>query len=78
MIKIHPAPKRKPDWLKIKLKTTENYNDMKSLMDTYKLNTVCEEAKCPNIYECWDNRTATVDIGRCLYSSMWLLFCENW
>ena len=62
MIKIHPAPKRKPDWLKIKLRTTENYNDMKSLMDTYQLNTVCEEAKCPNIYECWDNRTATVMI----------------
>ena len=62
MIKIHPSPKRKPDWLKIKLKTTANYNDMKSLMSSHKLNTVCEEAKCPNIYECWDNRTATVMI----------------
>ena len=40
---------------------------MKSLMDTYQLNTVCEEAKCPNIYECWDNRTATVMILGCLY-----------
>ena len=62
MIKIHPNPKKKPDWLKIKLKTTENYNDMKQLMSSHNLNTVCEEAKCPNIYECWDNRTATVMI----------------
>ena len=62
MIKIHPLPNRKPDWLKIKLKTTDDFNDMKSLMSSHNLNTVCEEAKCPNIYECWDNRTATVMI----------------
>ena len=62
MIKIHQPPKKKPDWLKIKLKTTSNYNDMKKLMSSHNLNTVCEEARCPNIYECWDNRTATVMI----------------
>ena len=64
MIKIHNKPKtiKKPDWLKIKLKTTSNFNDMKSLISEHKLNTVCEEAKCPNIYECWDYRTATVMI----------------
>ena len=62
MIKIHEPPKRKPDWLKIKLKTTSNYNDMKTLMSSHNLNTVCEEARCPNIYECWNNRTATIMI----------------
>ena len=62
MIKIHKPPKKKPDWLKIKLTTTSNYNDMKKLMSSHNLNTVCEEARCPNIYECWDNRTATVMI----------------
>ena len=54
--------KIKPDWLKVKLITTPNYSDMKNLMSKHTLNTVCEEARCPNIYECWDNRTATVMI----------------
>ncbi|MBT2583513.1 lipoyl synthase [Planococcus sp. ISL-109] len=51
---------RKPDWLKVKLNTNETYNDMKKLMREKNLNTVCEEAKCPNIHECWsERRTAT-------------------
>ena len=62
MIKVEQSPSRKPDWLKVKLITTSNYTDMKDLMSTHSLNTVCEEARCPNIYECWDNRTATVMI----------------
>ena len=62
MIKIHNIQDRKPNWLKIKLKTSSNYIDMKNLMSNHSLNTVCEEARCPNIYECWDARTATVMI----------------
>ena len=62
MIKIQDAPIKKPDWLKIKLNISDNFTDMKDLMSTHKLNTVCEEARCPNIYECWNNRTATVMI----------------
>ena len=62
MIKIQENYQRKPDWLKIKIKTGPNYSDMKGLMKEHSLNTVCEEARCPNIYECWDNRTATVMI----------------
>lgn len=51
---------RKPDWLKIKLNTNENYKDLKKLMREKNLNTVCEEARCPNIHECWgERRTAT-------------------
>ncbi|WP_281503700.1 lipoyl synthase [Ectobacillus sp. JY-23] len=51
---------RKPEWLKIKLNTNENYNDLKRMMRSKKLHTVCEEAKCPNIHECWAvRRTAT-------------------
>ncbi|MEZ0481872.1 lipoyl synthase [Planococcus sp. SSTMD024] len=51
---------RKPEWLKVKLNTNETYNDLKKLMREKKLNTVCEEAKCPNIHECWsERRTAT-------------------
>ncbi|SUJ15183.1 Lipoyl synthase [Sporosarcina pasteurii] len=51
---------RKPDWLKIKLNTNENYRDLKKLMREQNLNTVCEEARCPNIHECWgERRTAT-------------------
>lgn len=51
---------RKPEWLKIKLRTNENYNELKSMMREKTLHTVCEEAGCPNIYECWAvHRTAT-------------------
>ncbi|MGG1517534.1 lipoyl synthase [Paenibacillus oryzisoli] len=50
---------RKPDWLKINLRTDENFKEIKSMMRSKTLHTVCEEAKCPNIHECWANRTAT-------------------
>src|SRR4030066_1033558 len=53
-----PVGKR-PDWLKVKLPTGDNYSDVRNLMREKKLNTVCEEAKCPNIAECWNHRTAT-------------------
>jgi lipoyl synthase len=53
------AKPRKPDWLKIKLTTGEPYRELKEMMRTRTLHTVCEEARCPNIYECWANRTAT-------------------
>ena len=50
---------KRPDWLKVKLPTGDNYSDVRNLMRDKKLNTVCEEAKCPNIAECWNHRTAT-------------------
>ena len=52
--------KRKfPEWLKVKMPNGENYEHLKKLVQTNQLNTVCEDAKCPNIGECWDNGTAT-------------------
>ena len=51
---------RKPEWLKVKLNTNETYNDLKKLMREKNLNTVCEEARCPNLHDCWsERRTAT-------------------
>ncbi|MBA4250637.1 MAG: lipoyl synthase [Chlorobiaceae bacterium] len=50
---------RRPDWLKVRLPHGENFTDVKNLMRTNKLNTVCEEARCPNLGECWNRRTAT-------------------
>ncbi|MGO0063075.1 lipoyl synthase [Brevibacillus fluminis] len=53
---------RKPDWLKINLVSGEelaNFKELKQMMRGKTLHTVCEEAKCPNIHECWANRTAT-------------------
>ena len=50
---------RKPDWLKISLNTNENYKSLKRIMNRQHLNTVCEQARCPNIHECWGKyRTA--------------------
>jgi lipoic acid synthetase len=50
---------KRPDWLKVRLPSGKNYNDVLSLMRKSKLHTVCEEARCPNMGECWDSRTAT-------------------
>ncbi len=53
---------RKPDWLKIQVRTGQNYKELKAIVRHGNLNTVCEEALCPNIYECWERRSATVMI----------------
>ncbi len=50
---------RRPDWLRVRLPVGDNYNDLKNLMRSKSLHTVCEEARCPNMGECWANRTAT-------------------
>jgi lipoic acid synthetase len=50
---------KRPDWLKVRLPSGQNYKEVFELMRKSKLNTVCEEAKCPNLAECWNNRTAT-------------------
>ncbi|GAB3351116.1 lipoyl synthase [Modestobacter lapidis] len=54
---------RKPEWIKTKLKTGPEYTELKSLVRREGLHTVCEEAGCPNIYECWEDREATFLIG---------------
>ena len=51
--------RRLPHWLKAKMPGGKNYIEVKNLINKNSLNTVCVEAKCPNIGECWDNRTAT-------------------
>src|SRR5512147_1572143 len=52
-------PVRRPDWLRVRVPTGENYDELKRLMRSKALHTVCEEARCPNIGECWSHRTAT-------------------
>jgi lipoyl synthase len=49
----------KPEWLKVRAPGSENYHRLKGLMRTLNLHTVCEEANCPNIGECWHHGTAT-------------------
>ncbi len=56
-----PSP-RKPDWLRVKAPTSRGYHETRRLMRELKLNTVCEEAACPNIGECWQQKHATVMI----------------
>ncbi len=46
-------PERKPDWFKIRLNPNKNFKDLRNLVHDKKLHTVCEEASCPNIHECW-------------------------
>ncbi|SVE42902.1 uncharacterized protein METZ01_LOCUS495756, partial [marine metagenome] len=52
----------RPSWLKIRLDTSDDFMRTRQLMRARDLNTVCEEARCPNIYECWGRQTATIMI----------------
>ena len=52
-------PRRHPDWIKVKAPGNPNYLRLKRIMREKNLHTVCEEARCPNIGECWGNKTAT-------------------
>ncbi len=54
-----PSVIRKPEWLKAKVPGGENYSRLRNLIDERKLHTVCEEARCPNMGECWNSGTAT-------------------
>ncbi|MHA6782117.1 lipoyl synthase [Pseudonocardia saturnea] len=54
---------RKPAWIRTKAKTGPQYTELKALVRSGGLHTVCEEAGCPNIYECWEDREATFLIG---------------
>src|SRR5262245_35324980 len=54
-----PAPQRKPEWLKVKAPGGPNYGQVKRMMRELGLHTVCEEAHCPNVGECWEHKAAT-------------------
>jgi lipoic acid synthetase len=56
------APRRHPEWIRARLPSGPNYHELKGLLRGLSLNTVCEEAHCPNIGECWEQRTATIMI----------------
>ncbi len=51
--------KRKPKWIRVKLPTGKKYTQLRSLVDTYQLNTICTSGSCPNMGECWGEGTAT-------------------
>ena len=57
--RVQPLPERKPPWLKVKAPGGANYVRLKHLMRDLRLHTVCEEAHCPNVGECWEHGTAT-------------------
>ena len=54
---------RKPPWIKTRLRTGPQYTELRQLVRSEGLHTVCEEAGCPNIFECWEDREATFLIG---------------
>ena len=57
-----PGEPVRPDWMKVRARMDSDYLELKKLMRGLELNTVCEEANCPNIYECWGSGTATLMI----------------
>ncbi|MFN2222472.1 MAG: lipoyl synthase, partial [Candidatus Promineifilaceae bacterium] len=58
-ILIENRPRRRPEWMRVTPRKGPGYEDVRTLMRSKKLHTVCEEARCPNIGECWGNGTAT-------------------
>lgn len=63
-IRLHRRPtevpiEKKPEWLKVRATMGPNFLELKALRRDLSLHTICEEAHCPNIFECWENRTAT-------------------
>jgi lipoic acid synthetase len=73
---LTPQSRRLPPWFKVRLQTGPDYQDIRRTMDRLKLHTICEEARCPNVWECWNARTATFLIlgdictRRCHYCSV--------
>src|SRR5438034_9082406 len=67
---------RLPSWFKIELRRGPDYQEIRRLTQTLGLHTICEEERCPNIWECWNNRTATflilgeICIRRCHYCAV--------
>ncbi len=58
---VLPGEPEKPEWMRVRADlSTEGFRDLKKLMRGMDLNTVCEEAQCPNIYECWESGTSTL------------------
>ena len=55
--------KKKPEWLKVQIGTNQRYTNVKHIVDTYHLHTICGSGRCPNLGECWGNGTATFMIG---------------
>jgi lipoyl synthase len=71
-----PSRQRLPPWFKVRLQQGPDYRDIRQVVEGLGLHTICEEARCPNIWECWNNRTATFLIlgdictRRCHYCSV--------
>src|SRR5258706_8924515 len=59
-LKLRP---RLPEWLRLKLPTSDSFGHTRALLDELKLHTVCESARCPNHWECWSKGTATFMIA---------------
>ena len=58
-VALDPTAHPRPEWLRVKFFNGPNYQDLKRIMRTLGLHTVCESARCPNMGECWEHRTAT-------------------
>jgi lipoyl synthase len=59
LVQLEARPPRKPRWLRVKMPSGATYFELKRLVRAHRLHTVCEEAMCPNIGECWNQRSAT-------------------
>jgi lipoate synthase len=74
----NPPRRKKPDWLRVKLPTGENYRHVRGLVDHYKLHTICESGNCPNMGECWGAGHGHVhDSRQYMHAFLRILRCGN-
>ena len=71
---VQPLPLRRPEWIKVRAPSGETYEHLQTLMRSKALHTVCEEAMCPNMGECWGiGHRHLPDAGRCVHAHLRLL-----
>ena len=79
LVQLEAQPPRKPSWLRVKMPSGATYFELKRLVRENRLHTVCEEAMCPNIGECWNQRSATfmIESSRICSAVLELFFCHK-
>ena len=80
LLHLEPATKkigRRPPWIKVRAPGGENYQRLIGLMRSNQLHTVCEEAQCPNIGECWDSSRAICRRKSILFSGRCMTLCST-
>ena len=74
---IQDTTTNKPKWIRVKTSYRKNYRELRTLVDKYKLNTICQSGSCPNMGECWEKEPHFYDFGKYLHQKLWILWVKQ-